>query len=151
DVFIILDGAWRIFNGQIPSTDFTNPIGPLVYWLTALGMHVAGPSLKAYVYGNLALLLVLAPWGAWIFFKKLPGPHAFLVTLFIAVLITAPHPLGISPEITTYAMIYNRCGWALSALLFVQMLLPDRHTSRHSALSDSISGGLLLGLTFFCK
>src|SRR4051812_6257031 len=45
DVPALLDGGWRIFNGQIPFHDFFSHHGPLAYYLTAAGMKIHGPSL----------------------------------------------------------------------------------------------------------
>ena len=97
DVFILLAGAWRIFGRQVPHTDFDNPIGMLPYWLTDVGMRLAEPSLTGYVYGNLLFLLIVGSWGAFIFFKKLPAPSAFLLTLFLAILIVAPGRSATTP------------------------------------------------------
>jgi hypothetical protein len=38
DVFILLDGGYRIVDGQVPDGDFANPIGPLVYIFVSLGV-----------------------------------------------------------------------------------------------------------------
>jgi hypothetical protein len=115
-------------------------------------MHIGRPSLAAYVYGNLLFLAVVGAWGAFIFFRKLPAPFAFLLTLFIAVLIAASRPLGWDSALTTYAMIYNRYGWALISILFVQLFVEDQDflASRSAAL-DAGSSGVVLGLIFFCK
>ena len=151
DVFILLEGGWRIFIGQIPHTDFYNPIGPLSYAMIAVGMYIHKPSLAAYVYGNLVFLAIVASWGAVVFFRKLPPPFACLLTLFIAVLIAAARPLGWDPALTTYAMIYNRYAWALIAILFIQLFIPAETVSTRNAAFDAGSSGLLLGLIFFCK
>jgi hypothetical protein len=152
DVFILLEGGWRIFIGQVPHTDFYNPIGPLVYWLVAVGMHIGRPSLAAYVYGNLFFLALVSALGAFTFFRKLPAHFAFLLTLFIAVLIVASRPLGWNSALTTYAMIYNRYGWALISILFVQLFVEDQDIlAARSATFDAGSAGVVLGLIFFCK
>ncbi|MEP4703597.1 MAG: hypothetical protein ABJZ62_01990, partial [Hyphomicrobiales bacterium] len=39
DLFLYFDGAQRILNGQIPSVDFSTPVGPLSYYLTFLAMR----------------------------------------------------------------------------------------------------------------
>src|SRR5436309_15066133 len=54
DVFVLLDGAYRMSLGQVPGTDFGNPVGPMVYGLTSVGMKWQGqPSLASVAYGNL--------------------------------------------------------------------------------------------------
>ncbi|MEZ2131386.1 MULTISPECIES: hypothetical protein [unclassified Sinorhizobium] len=151
DMFILLDGGWRIFNGEIPHNDYYTPIGPLVYWLSAAGMYVAGPSLKAVSLGILFFLGVAAPWAMTVFFRKLPGYFAFLLALFLVLLIVATRPLGYSPSTTTYAMIYNRYGWVLISILMVQLFLRNQEESRTAASFDAVSAGALLALLFICK
>ncbi|MDH6233256.1 hypothetical protein M2281_003867 [Mesorhizobium soli] len=151
DVFILLDGGWRIINGQVPHSDFYTPIGPLVYWLSGLGIYAAGTSLKGISVGILLFFAVVMPWAMLVLFRKLPAPLAFLSTLFILLLILAVRPLGYSPSITTYAMIYNRYGWVLISILIVQLFLHDQSAKSNRATFDAISAGLLLGLLFLCK
>lgn len=150
DVFILLDGAWRILNGLVPNRDFYNPIGPLTYWFVALGMRISGESLSGIIYGNLLLLAMLAPWASLIFVRKLPGILAIIMIIFLAVLIVSARPLGYDPSITTYAMIYNRHGWAISLMLVTQLLFENRKQLT-SPKVDAVSGGLLLGLVFLTK
>ncbi|HTV40861.1 MAG TPA: hypothetical protein VMF08_09810 [Candidatus Sulfotelmatobacter sp.] len=50
DAIILLNGGWRIVSGQIPHTDYHNPVGPLTYLLVAFGIKVAGPSTSAIPY-----------------------------------------------------------------------------------------------------
>jgi len=151
DVFILLDGAWRILSGQIPHTDFHNPIGSLTYFLIAIGMKISDPSLNGYVYGNVLFLVVATSWGGFIFFSRLTPALAFLSTLFIATLATATRPLGYDPSITTYAMIYNRYGWVLLTLVLVQLFIADDRNAKKRDSFDAASVGLLLGVLFFCK
>ncbi|PSJ62849.1 hypothetical protein C7I85_04500 [Mesorhizobium soli] len=151
DVFIQLDGGWRIVNGQVPHSDFYTPIGPLVYWLSGLGIYVAGTSLKGISVGILLFFGVVMPWAMLVLFRKLPAPLAFLSTLFILLLILAVRPLGYSSSITTYAMIYNRYGWVLISILAVQLFLHDQPGKSNRATFDAISAGILLGLLFLCK
>src|SRR5208282_286473 len=51
DTAILLDGGWRIINGQVPHADFHTPIGPLTYLLAAFGMKIAPPSASSMTYG----------------------------------------------------------------------------------------------------
>jgi len=153
DVFILLDGAYRIDLGQVPSTDFENPIGPLVYGLVALGMKVqAVPSLAAVTYGTLGFLAATAPL-AWIVARRrLSAVYAAGFTVFMTLLVIATRPLGYSPWTTTYAMLYNRFGWVLySMLLLLVMLRPAGPLSARRVVVDGLVLGFLLGLMFYCK
>ncbi|TPK92604.1 hypothetical protein [Mesorhizobium sp. B2-4-17] len=151
DIFILLDGGWRILSGQVPHHDFYTPVGPLVYWLSALGMYVAGPSLKGIACGILIFFAFIAPWAMAVYFRKLPTFYALVLTLFTALLIVATRPLGYLPSTTTYAMIYNRYAWVLLSILVVQLFLQDQKRETNIAIFDASSAGLLLGLLFICK
>ena len=151
DVFTLLGEAWRIVCGQVPHTDFHNPVGPLPYFLIALGMKISGLSLAGYVYGNALFFFVVSSWGAAVFFGRMRPAYAFLLTSFIAVLSVATRPLGYDPSITSYAMIYNRYGWVLLTIAFVQLFIAPEKDSAGKARADAASTGLLLGLLFYCK
>lgn len=153
DVFTLLNGAYRIYQGQGPSTDFSNPIGPLVYGLTALGMHLQhAPSLAAVTYGQV-MFLVIASTLAWLVaWRRLPGLYAAAFTVFVALLAVSVRPLGYSPWTTTYAMLYNRDGWLLYSTLLLLVLLGRRMpTTNRSRVADGFLLGLLLGLMFYDK
>ena len=103
DVFTLLNGAYRIYEGQAPGTDFSNPIGPMVYGLTAIGMHLQrAPSLAAVTYGQV-IFLVIVSFLAWVVtWRRLPGPYAAALTIFVAFLAVSVRPLG-------YLEISTRC------------------------------------------
>ncbi len=64
DVFTLLNGGWRIVNGQIPYVDYYNPIGLLAYIPTAMAMKIDHFSASSVVYGNVILGAFFALW-AW--------------------------------------------------------------------------------------
>lgn len=153
DVFTLLNGAYRIHEGQAPSTDFSNPIGPLVYGLAAIGMHLQHtPSLRAVTYGQV-LFLVMASTLAWLIaWRRLPPVYAAAFTVFTAFLCISVRPLGYSPWTTTYAMLYNRDGWLLYAPLLLLTLQRRKHAlDNRAAICDGFMLGLLLGLLFYDK
>ncbi|HEX6354917.1 hypothetical protein [Actinophytocola sp.] len=153
DNFILLDGGYRIILGQVPGTDFTNPIGPLAYELVSLGMRVqAVPSLVALTYGDLMFLGVTA-FLAWIVaWPRMRLVSALGFTIFIGLVVVAVRPLGYAADTTSYAMLYNRYGWVLYTILLVLVLLRPREDagSRGDLVHGSILG-VLIGLSFYCK
>ncbi|GGD86550.1 hypothetical protein GCM10011390_01470 [Aureimonas endophytica] len=60
DLYIYLDAANRIFDGQVPSVDFFPPVGPLGYWLFAAGMKLF-PTAHPLLVVDWSLLAVTAP------------------------------------------------------------------------------------------
>jgi hypothetical protein len=151
DVMCMLDGAWRMVSGQILYTDVHNPVGPLTYLLIAFGLKVAPPSLASICYGTVLLLAALVPWAWWIARPRLPAVLAFLFALFIGMLLVAPRPLGYGVRETSYAMIYNRDGYALLSMFLLEIFLERRDSRARSAFLRGLSPGLLLALMLYCK
>ncbi len=151
DMHVLLDGGWRILNGQIPNVDYYDPIGPVTYALIALGMKLGHPSTSAIAYGNVLFGLGLMPW-AWVIARsRLSAVSALIFALFVVTLVTAPRPLGYPMFKTTYAMIYNRQGYALLSMLLLGLFIPVRDQVRRHYLFAGASSGILLALMLFCK
>jgi hypothetical protein len=60
DTFLYIDAAHRIANGQIPSVDFSTPVGPLGYYLFAWGFELF-PYAQPLLLAQWALLTIAAP------------------------------------------------------------------------------------------
>ncbi|MCW2936111.1 MAG: hypothetical protein JWM19_7073 [Actinomycetia bacterium] len=154
DVFTLLNGGYRIYLGQAPGAQFANPIGPLAYGLVALGMHLQRtPSLRAVVYSQV-MFLVIAATMAWVVsWRRLPALYAAIFTVFVAFIAVGVRPLGFSQWQMSYAMLYNRDGWLLYAILLMLVFLPRRIPARanRQLIADGLMLGLLLGLIFYDK
>ena len=149
DVFVLIDGAWRICSGQIPHTDFHNPIGALVYAVFAFGMRIDGPSLQALAYGNSIFLSLVGLWTISICYKRLTPVFGLILTTFIVVLLAATRPLGYDVETTTYAMLYNRYGWALLSIVMIQLMLaPKSEAARFRGVRFFVGGASARALVF---
>ena len=148
---ILLDGAWRILHGQVPHTDFHNPIGPVPYLLVAFGMRVAAPSTSSIPYGIALLLVLLLPCAWRIAATRLPAILAWIVVLFIGVFIVSPRPLGAGIHETSYGVIYNREGYALTVILLISVFLTRREDAKSADARDGLIAGLLLGALLYCK
>lgn len=55
DQSTIFDGAWRVFQGQIPYKDFFSPVGPLAFYILAFFFWIAGVNWSAAVLGACVL------------------------------------------------------------------------------------------------
>src|SRR5215472_2064774 len=62
DVFIALDGGWRVLNGQRPAVDFLATMGPVWYLLWAGGMALAGNSAIGLAWASGFAAVVFATW-----------------------------------------------------------------------------------------
>jgi len=152
DSAFLLDGGWRVFSGQRPHVDFYSPFGAVPSLVVALGMAAAGPKAAALGYGSALLLPVAGVWAWAVARRRFSALPALLFCLTVAFLLVGTHRLDLSWRATTYAMSYNRMGWALLALLVVQLFVPRRGPrSRRVELLEGLSLGLLLGILLFLK
>lgn len=149
---IILDGAWRIYNGQVPHRDFYNYLGDLPFYLTALGMKLARPCMGAIDYGNLILVAILVVPVMLMLRRRTSASLAFLYTVFVVFLIVTPRALGDPYDYTDHAMLYNRHGDACMAVYAILLFLPPRPVfGRCIGWGGAVLAGILLTLLFGCK
>src|SRR5215469_15100100 len=52
DLLFVLEGAWRLYTGQVLHIDFHYPIGVLPFLLTVLGFFVIGVKPIAFLVGE---------------------------------------------------------------------------------------------------
>lgn len=151
DVVLLLDGGWRLLNGQVFHSNFYNPNGVLTYLLIAFGMKVAPLSTSSITYGMVLLATVLLPLAWHIATKRLSSGASFVFTALAGIYLLSPRPPGYLIRVTTYAMIYNREGYVIIALFLVCLFLSRRDSRRESFFVDGAIAGFLLGLLLFCK
>jgi hypothetical protein len=150
DVMVLLDSGWRVLNGQVPNTDYHNPVGPLQALLISFGLRF-GRSTSSICYAMVLLLALLLPWAWWIARRRLPALLALIFVAFLGLLLVSPRPLGYGVRETTYAMIYNEQGYVLLSMFLLGTLLPERPAEKQAVFFGGLSAGLLLGLMLYCK
>ncbi len=148
DLLIFLDGAHRVMSGQVPSRDYHTPIGALADLLPAAGLLVTGHLGSAMPAGFALLILALTPATAHVLASRLRPSLAIPVALHLSIVLAAPMNLGDAPTHLSFAMFYNRIGWAALALLLV-MYLPPLRAGRLAA--DGLSAGLLACVMVYTK
>ncbi len=149
DVATMLDGGWRLLNGQKPHVDFYSPLGLLPLVLVAGGMKIGTASASAFAYSQAVLLPVLVLW-AWALLRtRTSAFFSAMLAFWIGVLAVAPRSLGYPPPLISYSMQYNRWGWALLLILCVELFLSPR-SGKSGALAGA-STGAATGLLLFLK
>ena len=152
DVTIILDGGWRVINGQIPHVDFYSPLGPVTHLVVALGMRLAGPRVGSIACANACVLLLLAPWAWTIARTRMSAALSFLFALYVGFMVAATSTYGHAFKQLAYSAIYNRWGVALTALALIESLgCPPQQFCRRSSVLQGVSTGIGLAITFFLK
>ncbi len=150
DLFIFLDGAHRVVSGQVPNRDFHTALGPLVYYLPALGQWLTGSLGSAIPVGVAVLLAALAPVTAHVLGTRLRPALAIPFGIFVLLVMAVPMNLGESIGSLSFAMYYNRIGWAALALLLV-MYAPPVRPGRAQVWLDALSAGSLAALMLYTK
>jgi len=160
DVFLMLDGGWRILNGLAPNRDFDLSLGPVTYMVVGGGLWAARHSAYGLTIGLTAFAAIIAAFAFLASRSRMTAAGSILFSTFILLLCTGPMPTGGNPSTDlTYAMIYNRWGYGLLGLLFVtQILRPNRNDAGNGAAAhrqaaedwfgDLVAGASLAVLLF---
>jgi hypothetical protein len=153
DIFLPLENGWRVINGQRPHLDFMSSWGALWSLISALGLTISRYSVDGIGYGNAIVALIVGSWSFFLGKNRLASSPRIVLSLFLAALVAAPYSLGTSPFLSTYAMAYNRYGYALLGLILLESFEVPRgatNNQRHEWVGG-ISTGAALSLTLFLK
>jgi hypothetical protein len=113
DIFFLLDNGYRVAQGQVPHRDFSSAWGPVIYLIEAAGLKLAGLRPEGIAYANALFGMLLALWAYRVSRSTLAGIYTLL-------LIVAPFAIGWGALNYTYAMLYNRYGYALLGIVLLE-------------------------------
>jgi hypothetical protein len=149
DILHGLDGAMRMTLGAIPHVQFSTPLGAFAFGSLALPLGLGiGPG-AAMLMANLGVALFLLPGLLWLRITRL-GPRLSLLLALWAVAEASALVHDGTLVTTTFALYYNRWCWAVFALLFVLLMVPER-ADRASGAGDGLMLGLGLGFLAMTK
>ncbi len=152
DDFFLLDNGWRVLCGQRPHLDFFSPWGPVMFLVVGMGLALANGSVNGIGYGNAIVGLIIGLWAMRLGRARLASGYGFIFGLFLALLVTAPYPLGFWPSQTSHAMVYNRYGYALLGLVLLECIQRKEGTLRDAGeTAGGISTGALTAIALFLK
>jgi len=149
DLLFNLEGAWQIEQGQIPHVDFHEPLGMLGFTLTSFGFHVVGFTPRAFLVGEMVVLVAILATAIPVAARRLAPAPAVLFTAYVALLILQPANIGDAPNAYSFAMSYNRWGWAALSTLCL-LLFVDPRRGRDSQW-DEVVTALLCVFLFYLK
>lgn len=150
DLFVFLDGVHRIDQGQVPNRDFHTALGPLNYYLPAVGYWISGTMGGAMPVGLALLVLGFAPLAAWILGSRLRPAIGIPLAAYLVLVLAVPANIGESVAALSFGMFYNRIGWAALGLLFVLYLPPARPGVR-TGVADALCATALVLLMIYTK
>jgi hypothetical protein len=120
DIFFLLENGWRVVNGQRPHVDYASAWGPVTFLIAGLGLTLSGFTVDGIGYGNAIFGLLISLWSYRLVRDRLEPIPRILISLYLIGLVVAPYPLGWGVFHTSYAMVYNRYGYALLGLIMLE-------------------------------
>ncbi len=153
DVILTLDDAWRVLCGQRPHVDYFSALGPVYQLLSAAGLALAGLRSEGVGYAAVLGGTVTGLWGYRLALSRMRFLPSVLTGLFLVLLASAPVPLGAGPFSLSHAMAYNRLGFALLALVVLEVMEAPSQ-ARRKEWSEFLSGastGMVCVLLLFLK
>jgi hypothetical protein len=151
DAFTVLDGAWRVLNGQRPHLDFYTGLGPVTYLITAAGVVIAAGNAAGLAYGQALFGCLAGLWAYRLSERRLRGLATMLVCAIVVLLAVVPTTIGDAPSGITPATTYNRFGYALVALLMIEASACYSFPNKRDEYWGGASTGLALGVLLFLK
>jgi hypothetical protein len=152
DVFVSLDGGWRVLHGQRPAVDFFAQMGPAYYLLHAAGLRLAGYAARGLGYGTTFVAVVISTWSFFLLRRRMTASLFVLASIALVLLAVAPFPLGSGPWNTSFAMKHNRYEFAITGLLFLECFLPSsQDDTGKKQFAGGFSSGLACALLLFLK
>jgi len=150
DLFIFLDGAYRFSLGQTPHVDYSTPLGLLCHLLPHLGHGLGGSWAKAMAWADIMALLAAMLVAFCCFKDRLGRLEAGLMLALVWLLVAVPLNIRDPWEFLTYAVFYNRWGWAFMTMGFLFYLPPSTETTGRAWL-DGLGLGLTLAFLLYLK
>ena len=149
DIPILLDGCWRVLNGQRPHLDFYPGLGVMVLLIEAPGIWLARGAAYGLAYSAAIAGFVAGICSYAIASRGLNRTVAGIIGLVCALLVLAPFPVGSNFHGLSEAMIYNRYGYALAAIVLIETFLTPR--AGRGQRFEGLSSGVALGICLFLK
>ncbi len=150
DLLFNLSGAWHLRYGHVAHVDFHDPVGELNFYLTALGFSIAGPTPHAFLVGVTIITSFLFTIAVIVAWRRLPLLPAAIFVVFVCFIALRPANIGDLPTAYSFAMSYNRYGWAAISILALLLFVPPR-MGRGGDWMDAIAAGLLLIAIYYLK
>jgi hypothetical protein len=150
DLLFNLAGAWHLHHGGVANVDFHDPVGQLYFWLTRIGFWLCGPTVQAFVVGEIIVAAAVFIAAAVVSVPRLPPIATMVFTLFVSLIVLMPVNVGDDLTDFTFAMSYNVYGWAAISVLSLILFLPRRRPCE-GAWIDAAVGGLLMVAMYYLK
>ena len=148
DLFIFFDGAYRLSQGQTPHLDFHTPVGALAYALPLVGLKWQGGFAGSMESASLIVTAFILLSASRLLASRYSLPVSILSLLILSLVLMVPVNVGDTSENITFAMFYNRYGWAALTVLFLCYCEPRNNAAYYL---DALLVALILAFLFYTK
>ena len=148
ELMLALDGLYRVLSGQVPNSDFHSALGPLTYYLPAIGYRLSGSYGGAMPTALSLFLLAAAAISAHVLASRLRAALAVPFAIFLFLVLAVPMNLGDGVTSLSFAMFYNRVGWVAIAILLVMYLRPTNPHRAQTVLDVLCASALTLVMIY---
>jgi hypothetical protein len=150
DVFALTDAAYRVAAGQMPGRDFYTAIGPINFYLSAIGLQFGyQPGVTLALANVAAYFLIVAPILNSLL-KRFSVYVVLIILVYTCLLFVAPLGDVNSYASQTWGVFYNRHAWAGLMLTFLFYVAPRENEGKQVWL-DVIALSLLVLFLLYCK
>jgi hypothetical protein len=148
DTLALLNGAYRVFQGQVPHLDFHVLHGPLVFYIPALGLQAGLQPSAVLAFNGVVIAGFLLVAGLLIMYRRIRLPLALMMLVFIWLLIVVPMGIGTGFRSISWGMYYNRHGWAALAAILLCYLSPEKPKPYDKWLDSVVLSSLTVFLIY---
>lgn len=124
DVGVMLDAGWRYFQGMRTHADYHSPLGPLFAIIFGLPMKLGGPTYASYRLLPPTVTAVFTAWTVLVSSTSLRPVIRAVLAAGIGSAAGGLFHLGFPVEALSFAVFYNRVGFALLCVIGLSSLLP---------------------------
>jgi len=152
DLGILLETGWRFTQGQLPHRDYVSPLGPAFSLIAGLPLVFGGHHFEAYRHLPLALCTAFSLLAVVVTHGRVPAVVAVVFSIVTGLVAGGTYHFGFSPDLLTFATLFNRVGWAGVMVLAAAWGLPARpQHDRGRRIADGLIAGALLAVLLFLK
>ena len=150
DNYVFIDGIHRIWSGHTPHLDFSTALGALNFLWPAIFSLITDSEFKAFLLYQLSFLGIMLGILVYISRTRLNYFCSIILLIYMAAIVGTPVSIGFPGSFVTYAMYYNRFGWALLLASFL-MILPLNTFKERTWRFEAFLGAFILWIAFYTK
>ena len=149
DLGFIVDAGYRFYQGQIAHLDYRSPLGPVLGAFVGLPLLLFGANYESFKFVPIAATWIFSIWTLALTWRLIGPTLACLLSFAVGLYGGGLFHLGFPPEALTFAVFYNRLGFALLTLGMISLI--QRGGGVSPGVSCYLSFGIAAALLFFLK